>query len=191
MATVYVVTAGSGDTYRIERVYLDRDQAYEFARDYNGMAPNEPVNVEEWLTGAPPGVYDGPYWRAEWWARVPASKRRGQLRHTREGERFDDFDIRQEWWTGEALPEAKLVRRELAGVPKVEVVGLSREKVEELFWDDHPGQSRSGGSASEIVSAYLCRRWKKLGMSTRHCRPWCVMIASWTSMRWDGSATTS
>lgn len=27
MATVYVVTAGSGDTYRIERVYLDRDQA--------------------------------------------------------------------------------------------------------------------------------------------------------------------
>jgi hypothetical protein len=135
MATVYVVTAGSGDTYRIERVYLDRDQAHEFARDYNGMAPNEPVNVEEWQTGAPPGAYDGPYWRAEWWARVPASKRRGQLRHTREGERFDDFDIRQEWWTGEALPEAKVVRRELAGVPKVEVVGVSREKVEELFWD--------------------------------------------------------
>ena len=135
MATVYVVTAGSGDTYRIERVYLDRDPAYEFARDYNGMAPNEPVHVEEWQTGAPPGAYDGPYWRAEWWARVPASKRRGQLRHTREGERFDDFDIRQEWWTGEALPEAELVRRELAVVPKVEVVGLSREKVEELFWD--------------------------------------------------------
>ena len=33
------------------------------------------------------------------------------------------FAIRQEWWTGEALPEAKVVRRELAGVPKVEVVG--------------------------------------------------------------------
>ena len=28
-----------------------------------------------------------------------------------------------------------MVRRELAGVPKVEVVGLSKEKVEELFWD--------------------------------------------------------
>jgi hypothetical protein len=135
MTTVYVVTAGSGDTYRIERVDLDRDKAYGFAQDYNGIAPVEPVQVEEWETGAPPGAYDGPYWRAEWWARVPASKRRGQLRHTREGERFDDFDIRQEWWTGEALPEAKLVRRELAGVPKVEVVGLSREKVEELFWD--------------------------------------------------------
>ena len=36
MATVYVVTAGSGDSYRIERVYLDSDQAYGFAQDYNG-----------------------------------------------------------------------------------------------------------------------------------------------------------
>ena len=57
------------------------------------------------------------------------------LRHTDEGERFDDFAIRQEWWTGETLPEATVVRRELAGVPRVEVAGLSREKVEELFWD--------------------------------------------------------
>ena len=135
MTTVYVVTAGSGDTYRIERVYLDRDQVYGFAQDYNGIAPVEPVQVEEWQTGAPPGAYDGPYWRAEWWARVPVSKRRAALRHTDEGERFDDFAIRQEWWTGDALPEAKVVRREMAGVPRVEVAGLSREKVEELFWD--------------------------------------------------------
>ena len=39
MTTVYVVTAGSGDTYRVERVYLDRDEAYGFAQDYNGIAP--------------------------------------------------------------------------------------------------------------------------------------------------------
>ena len=57
------------------------------------------------------------------------------VRHTDEGERFDDFAIRQEWWTGDALPEAKVVRRELAGVPRIEVVGLSKEKVEEIFWD--------------------------------------------------------
>ena len=81
------------------------------------------------------GAYDGPSWRAQRWARVPVSKRRAGLRHTRGGERFDDFDIRQDWWTGDALPEAKVVRRELAGVPKVEVVGLSKEKVEELFSD--------------------------------------------------------
>jgi hypothetical protein len=135
MATVYVVTAGSGDTYRIERVYNDRDEADRFARDYNGIAPVEPVQVEEWATGAPPGAYDGPYWRAQWWARVPVSKRRAELRRTGDGERFDDFDIHQEWWTGDALPDAKVVRRELTGVPKVEVAGRSKEKVEELFWD--------------------------------------------------------
>ena len=38
MTTVYVVTAGSGDSYRIERVYLESDQAYGFAQDYNGCA---------------------------------------------------------------------------------------------------------------------------------------------------------
>jgi hypothetical protein len=99
MATVYVVTAGSGESYRIERVYLDSDEAYRFALDYNGIAPVAPVQVEEWQTGAPPAAYDGPYWRAEWWARIPVAKKRGALRHTDEGERFDDFAIRQEWWT--------------------------------------------------------------------------------------------
>ena len=127
MATVYVVTAGSGDTYRIERVYLDSDEAYRLAQDYNGIAPAEPVQVEERLVGAPPRAYDGPYWRAEWWARVPVAKLCGALRHTDEGDRFDDFAIRQEWWTGEALPEATVVRRELAGVPRVEVAGVSRK----------------------------------------------------------------
>ena len=39
-ATVYVVTAGSGDMYRIERIYLDSEQAYGFAQDYNGIAPD-------------------------------------------------------------------------------------------------------------------------------------------------------
>ena len=34
-----------------------------------------------------------------------------------------------------ATPEAKVVRREVAGVPRVEVVGRSKDKVEEIFWD--------------------------------------------------------
>ena len=135
MTTVYVVTAGSGDTYHIERIYLDSQEAYGFAQAFNGIAPVEPVQVEEWETGAPPAAYDGQYWRAEWWARIPDSKRRSALRDTDEGERFDDFAIRQEWWTGEELPDAKLVRRELAGAPKIEVIGMSKEKVEEVFWD--------------------------------------------------------
>ena len=171
MATVYLVTAGSGESYRIERVYLDGDQAYGFAQDYNGIAPVEPVQVEEWQVGAPPSVYDGPYWRAEWWARMPIAKRRGALRHTDEGERFDDYAIRQQWWTGEALPEATVVRRELTGVPKIEVVGSSKEKVEEtLLGDGHPGQGRVGGRAQEIISAASCCGRKEMGMATRHCR---------------------
>jgi hypothetical protein len=33
------------------------------------------------------------------------------------------------------LPEPKVIRREAAELPKIEVVGLSEEKVAGLFWD--------------------------------------------------------
>ena len=191
MAPVYVVTAGSGDSYRIERVYLDGEKAYGFAQDYNGIAPVEPVQVEEWQVGAPPAAYDGPYWRAEWWARVPIAKRRGALRHTDEGERFDDFAIRQEWWTGETLPDAKVVRRELAGVPKVEVVGLSKEKVEELFRDTI---TQVGADLAEVPRKKFPLGLHKIERNV-HCDstlpPVCVMIPPWTNMPWNGWATTS
>ena len=142
--------------------------------------------------GAPPAAYDGPYWRAEWWARVPVSKRRGALRHTDEGERFDDFAIRQEWWTGEALPEAKVVRRELAGVPKIEVVG--------------PVQGEGGGDSSGTRSPrpgptwpesrgnnfrYFVRRMERNGHGDSTLPPLCVMMTAWTDAPWNGSATTS
>ncbi len=132
MATVYVVTAGSGDTYRIERVYLDGEQAYGFAQAYNGISPVEPVQVEEWQAGRPSAEYDGPYWRAQWWARMPVAKRRA-LRHTDEGDRLMTSPSAR--WTGEALPEATVVRRELAGRRRSRWSGLSQEKVEEIFWD--------------------------------------------------------
>ena len=73
-----LVTAASGDAYHIERVYLDRDQAYGVRPGLQRYCAVEPVQVEEWQTGAPPGAYDCPYWRA----RVPVSKRGGELRHT-------------------------------------------------------------------------------------------------------------
>ena len=93
---------------------------------------------------------------------MPVAKRRGALRHTDEGDRFDDFAIRQEWWTGEALPEATVVRRELAGVPKIEVVGLSKEKVEELFWDTVTQvRAELAGSPQEITSALYAADGKK------------------------------
>ena len=53
----------------------------------------------------------------------------------RDGERSDDFDIRQEWWTGDALPDTKVARRKLTGYPRPRWSGLSNEKVEEILWD--------------------------------------------------------
>ncbi len=102
-----------------------------------------------------------------------SAKRRGALRHTDEGERFDDFAIRQEWWTGDALPEAKVVRRELAGVPKIEVVGpVQGEGGGDLLGRGYPGPGRPGRGPEEITSAISCGRRKETGIATRHCRPY-------------------
>ena len=69
--------------------------------------------------------------------------------------------------------EAKVVRRELAGVPRVEVVGLSKQKVEELLWDTITQvRGRPGGGTQEITSAFLCSRWNETGIVTRYCRPY-------------------
>ena len=64
-----------------------------------------------------------------------------------------------------ALPEAKVVRRELR-VPKIEVVGLSKEKVEELFWDTIT-QVRAdlAGVSEEIALRYFVRRMERNGHS--------------------------
>jgi hypothetical protein len=75
--------------------------------------------------------YNGPYWRAEWWAQVPISKRGAQLRDTRDSERRDDFDIRRQGWTRRRPAGAKIGHRKLTGVPKAEVAGLFNEKVAE------------------------------------------------------------
>jgi hypothetical protein len=74
----------AGDTDRIEWVYLGGDEAYGFTHDHNG-----------------------PYWRAEWWAQVPISKRGTQLRDTRDGERRDDFHSADKGGPGAALPEPR------------------------------------------------------------------------------------
>ena len=115
-----------------------------------------------------------------------------QLRHTDEGERFDDFAIRQQWWSGEALPEATVVRRELAGVPRIEVVGSSKDKVEELFWDTVTQvRAELAGRTQEIISARSRDRWKEIGHGDSTLPPWCVMMPAWIHAPWNGWATTS
>ncbi len=180
MTTVYVVTAGSGDSYRIERVYLDGDAGLRVraglqrhraggtgpGRGMAGPVPRRPP------TTAPTGARSGGH-------ESRSASVRGALRHTDEGERFDDFAIRQEWWTGDALPEAKVVRREMAGVPKIEVVGpVQGEGGGDLLGRGYPGQRRAGRSTQGNSFRYLCGGWKEMGMATRHCRSACVMIGS-------------
>ena len=135
MATVYVVTAGSGDTYRIERVYLDSEQAYGFAQAYNGIAPVEPVEVEEWRAGPqrrPTTARTGA--RSGGRASRPASAAERCATPTRANGLTTSPSARS-GGPGRHCPRPQVVRRELAGAPKIEVVGLSKEKVEEIFWD--------------------------------------------------------
>ena len=102
------------------------------------------------------------------------------------------FAIRQEWWTGEALPEPKVVRRELAGVAKVEVVGRSKEKVEER--SSGTRSPRRGPTWPESRgNKFRCfvRRMDRNGHRDSTLPPLSVMIAAWTDAIWNGSATTS
>ena len=191
MTTVYVLTAGRGDSYRIERVYLDREEAYGFAQDYNGITPIESVQVEEWQVGAPPSVYDGPYWRAEWWARLSAAKRRSALRHTDEGERFDDFAIRQEWWTGEALPEAKVVRRELAGAPRSRWWACPRRRSRRSSGRRSPRSGPTWQAYRGNEVRCFAQQVERKGHGGSTLPPSCVMMPVWIDAPWTGSATTS
>ena len=133
MTTVYVVTAGSGDSYRIERVYLDSDQAYGFAQDYNGIARSNrsgggmAERAPPASTTARTGARSGGRAAGQQAARRAAAHRRGRtvrrLRHP------------------PGMVDRGGAARRQGGAPgnrrgaQVEVVGLSKEKVEEIFWD--------------------------------------------------------
>ena len=90
------------------------------------------------------------------------------------------------------MPEAKVVHRELAGVPNIEVVGLSKQKVEELVLGrGHPGPSRAGRSPEEMIFRYLGRQTERNGHSDSTLPLLSVMMTAWIDAPWNGSATTS
>ena len=112
--------------------------------------------------------------------------------HSPDGEAIFVGDSEVPPMTGEALPDAKMVRRELAGVPKIEVVGLSKEKVEEtLLGRGHPGQGRPGGRTRGNSFRSFMRRVETNGDSDSTLPPWCVMMCAWIDAPYNGSATTS
>jgi len=110
----------AGDTHRIERVYLDGDHAYRFTHDYNG-----------------------PYWRAEWWAQVPVSKRGAQLRDTRDGERPMTSTSANEGGPGGALPEPRSAIANSPGYPRPRWRPCRTRKSGKPREHDYPAQSRT------------------------------------------------
>src|SRR6476620_926420 len=117
LTTVYVLTSGSGDSYRIERVYLDSDQAYRFAQDYNGMPR---WYRSRWRNGrSVPARRPGRPLLAtrSGGRRGPASNLRGELRHTRDASGARNWNPPTRW-TGDALPNTKVACRKLTGYPR-------------------------------------------------------------------------
>ena len=192
MTTVAVVTAGSGDTYRIERVYLDRDQAYGFAQDCNGIAPVEPVQVEEWQHGARRrpttgrtggGPSGGRGCRSASVAVSCGTPRRRTARRLRHppGKGGPGTQCRSQ---GSAIANSP-------GCPRSRWRACRTEKVAETSGRRLPRSEPTWRESKEVISALCGSGWKQTGVVTRHCRPSCVMIGPWIDTPWNGSATTS
>ena len=77
-------------------------------------------------------------------------------------------------------------------MPKIEVVGRSKQKVEQLFWDTIT-QVRAdlAGSSGEMTIRHFVRRMERNGHDGSTLPPWCVMMRAWIDTPWNGSATTS
>ena len=191
MATVYLVTAGSGDSYHIERVYLDGDQAYGFAQDYNGMAPIEPVQVEEWQSGAPPGAYDGPYWRAEWWARVPVSKRRVSCGKPALGNASTTSPSAKNGGPETPCRTPRWCAGNWPGYRGSRWWVVQGEGGGTVLGDGDPGQGRVGRGTQEMISARSRKKWKEIGHSDSTLPLWCGMMPAWIHALWNGWAITS
>ena len=172
MATVYVVTAGSGDSYRIERVYLDSDAGVQVRPGLQrhrpggtgpgrGMAGRRPARrlrrplLARGVVGASPGQQA---------ARGAAAHRRGRtvrrLRHPP-----GMVDRRRPARGQGGAPGTGRGAQDRGGraCPRRRWRRLSgtRSPRRGPTWPESPGNS----------FRFLCDRWNKTGMATRHCRP--------------------
>ena len=192
MATVYVVTAGSGDSYRIERVYLDSDQAYGFAQDYNGIAPGG--------TGSGGGMAD----------RCPAGRLRRPLlaggvvgaRPGRQAARGAAAHRRGRTVRRLRHPPGMVDRRRAArgqsGAPgtgrRAEDRGgragpRRRWRRSSGTRSPRPGPSWRESRGNNFRS--FVRRTERNGHGGSTLPPLSVMMTAWTDATWNGSATTS
>ena len=84
-----------------------------------------------------------PYWRAEWWAQVPISKRGAQLRDTRDGERRDEFDSARTKVDRWRTAGAKVGHRKLTGYPRRRWRAYRTRKSRKPREHDYPAQRRT------------------------------------------------
>ena len=76
-------------------------------------------------------------------------------------------------------------------MPKVEVVGLFKEKVEEIFWDAFTQVRAELAGIQRNNFRYFVRQKEQNGHYDSTFPPCCVMIDPWINAPWTGSATTS
>ena len=169
MATVYVVTAGSGESYRIERVYLDGDLAYGFAQDVQRHCPGgdrcrwrngRSVPRRRSTTARTGGRSGGRACRSAKRRGAAAAHRRGRtvrrLRHSASNGGLGTLCPRPRWCAGN-----------WPGYPGSRWRACSKDKVEELFWDTVTQvRAELAGRTQEIISA-RCHATKRneMGMS--------------------------
>lgn len=151
--TVYIVTEGSYSSYKITRVYLDRDKAYQFVDAYNSTRSghHEECTVEEYPVGAPAVQIDGKIWEG-WWdsSRVEKPGQRasygdlatpGYFEYFKPVEYTDEwkenFRVEEVWYTGEDPGKATVTGRShpRANWLTARVIGTSKEHVEKVLQD--------------------------------------------------------
>lgn len=122
--TVYIVTSGSYSDYGINRVYLDRDEAYAHVEAYNATEPDEERRVEEFVTGPLTTRVEGAGFRGQWKAAIKDDR---YIRDTPEKYSFEPH-----WLSEETRINARIEYRDQSYVT---VVGFSREHVEKVLHD--------------------------------------------------------
>ena len=192
MATVYVVTAGSGDSYRIERVYLDGDAGLQVrpglqrhraggAGAGGGMAGRGPAGrlrrpvLAGGVVGARPGQPSGAGrcgtpTRANGSTTSPSARSGGPATRC----------PRPRWCAGN-----------WPGCPRSRWSGDPRRRWRRSSGRRSPRRGPSWPECPGNSFRYLCGKWNEMGMATRHCRPGASSSTAWTDATWNGSATTS
>ena len=171
MTTVDAVTAGSGDTYRIERVYLDRDQAYGFVQDCNEYCAGG--------TGAGGGVAAVPAGglrRPGLAGRVVGAGAGQQASRSTCGTPATANGATTSISAGNGGPGTPCRSQGRPSQTRRGTQGrgggpVERESHGNLGKHDCPAQSRSSQSLKEVISALSGIGWKQMGVVTRHCRP--------------------